>query len=219
MTKKVRVQLFGHQRRGIDVDADATDGSVIGENLYLPDGTLVTQQMVINNSTTIITTGGPIAVSPTLWGLILDIPAFILSLAALATNGLVAYVSGVATARTIVGETGRIDVTDGDGQAGNPVIELGDWPTVRNAISVGEAYTVPSGHQLICSDSFDADGTLTVDGELVVDSSGASSNWPMVKETVDVGVTVAILPEYQLLVADFFDVNGLVDLEGTLVIL
>ena len=169
MTKKVRVQLFGHQRRGIDVDADATDGSVIGENLYLPDGTLVTQQMVINNSTTIITTGGPIAVSPTLWGLILDIPAFIQSLGVLSTNGLVTYVSGTAVARTIQGEVGRIDVTNGDAQAGDPTIELGDWPTFKNSVELGELATVPTDHQAICFEDFVLDGgEIVVDGELVI---------------------------------------------------
>jgi len=172
VTKKVRVQLFGHQRRGIDVDADATDGSVIGENLFLPDGTLVTQQMIVNNFTTVIGPGGPITASPTLWELILNIPAIIQAIVALATNGFMVvtdYTTGTIESRAIQGEIGRIDVADGDGIAGDPIITLGDWPTVRNRISTGESYTIQPEHQLLVYDEFLFDGgDLTIDGELVI---------------------------------------------------
>lgn len=42
MVKKVRVSLHGFQNRGVMVDADATEGAVLGKNLYWADGTLVT---------------------------------------------------------------------------------------------------------------------------------------------------------------------------------
>lgn len=42
------------------------------------------------------------------------------------------------------------------------------WPMVKNSIALGEELTIPAGYQLIVSDSFDVDGTLNADGELVI---------------------------------------------------
>jgi hypothetical protein len=42
------------------------------------------------------------------------------------------------------------------------------WPMVKNSIALGEELTIPAGFQLIVSDSFDVDGTLNADGELVI---------------------------------------------------
>lgn len=42
------------------------------------------------------------------------------------------------------------------------------WPMVKNSIALGEELTIPVGYQLIVSDSFDVDGTLNADGELVI---------------------------------------------------
>lgn len=170
MAKKATVALHGFQKRGIQIDIDATDGATVGQNLYWADGTLITEAD-FGGGTTVVTTpgGGGVTVSATLWALILDIPAFIQSLAALATNGLVAYVAGVATARTIQGETGRIVVTNGNGVAGNPTIALGSWPTVKNSIATGEVATIPNGHQMLVWDTFTFDGGfLTMDGDLVI---------------------------------------------------
>jgi hypothetical protein len=42
------------------------------------------------------------------------------------------------------------------------------WPIVLNSVPVGETCTIPVGYQLIVSGSFDVDGTLEADGELVI---------------------------------------------------
>jgi hypothetical protein len=45
---------------------------------------------------------------------------------------------------------------------------ISPWPMVLNSVPFGETCTIPVGYQLIVSDTFDVDGTLIVDGELVV---------------------------------------------------
>lgn len=46
MGKKVWVKLFGHQNRRILVDSEATDGAVVGKNLFWPDGTVVSESQL-----------------------------------------------------------------------------------------------------------------------------------------------------------------------------
>ncbi len=173
MTKRVRVQLFGFQNRGIDVDSEATEGAVLGEDLRWPDGSLVTPQTIINQTTIVQgDSGGVGTIASTLWELILNIPAFIQALVALATSTTGIIVKGAgdtALTRSIVGTVGEIEVADGDAVAADPVISLGPWPTVKNSIETGEEYTVPNGHQLLVFDSFVYDGgNLILDGDLVV---------------------------------------------------
>ena len=174
MGKRVTVMLFGKMmRKGVQLDADATVGAVVGTDLRWPDGTTVTPEQIRNTTTT--TTGGSSGtvsggVSVTLWSLILNIPAFIKALAALATTGIVVRDgAGAALTREIEADDERILVTNGDGVAGNPVIGLTDWPVVKNSIATGEAYTIPAGYQLLVHGSFALDGgTLTTDGDLVI---------------------------------------------------
>lgn len=168
MVKRVKVQLWGHQNRAIDIDADASEGAVIGRNVFNDDGSLFTPSTV----TTVVTTpSGTVSVAPSLWALILDKPPNIVELAALADVGLIARVdsSGTMEAREIQGQYGRIGTLDGDGAAGNPQILLGDWPTVRNSIGDDQVYTIPEGHQMLVHGVFVFDGgTLVMDGDLIV---------------------------------------------------
>lgn len=171
MGKKIRVALFGEQRRNVKLDADATEGAVVGLNLKWSDGSFVQESEIRNTagggSSTVVQ--GTVWTGPVLWSLILSIPAFIKSLAALATTGLVVRNgSGAAVTREIEALDERILVTDGDGVAANPVIALTDWPVVKNSIATGESYTVPTGYQLLVWDSFTFDGgSLTLDGDLI----------------------------------------------------
>ena len=174
MGKRVRVVLSGQQNRNIMVDADATEGATIGKDLRLPDGTVATYQTIqqyFGGNTTVVE-NDPNTPSITLWELILNIPAIVAAIVALAANGFLAivdYATGTVAARTITGETGRIVVTNGNGVAGNPTITLGPWPTVKPSITTGEAYTIPTGHQMLVHDVFLFDGgTLTLDGDLIV---------------------------------------------------
>lgn len=55
-----------------------------------------------------------------------------------------------------------------DLSSGNPIIQLGAWPTVQNSIDSDLTYTIHLGEQLIVYDSFDIEGTLNIDGDLVI---------------------------------------------------
>lgn len=223
MVKRVRVALDGPGRRVATIDLDATDGAVIGENLKWPDGSVVTVQSI---QTAISGGSGTVVIPPstiasTLWSLILNIPAFIASLVSLATTGFVVRQNsaGDAVTRTMTGTNGRIEVTDGDGVAGNPVFQLGPFPTVKTSIEAGEDYTIPSGHQMQVFDDFTFDGgDLTLDGELIVDGDD-ELDWPMVKDNVAVDDFLYVPSDYQVIVVDSFTVNGLMDLQGTLAVL
>lgn len=194
MAKRIRVKTWGKaQPKGIRIDADATEGADIGDNLRWPDGSVVQEDEIRNtlasqsssSTVTVVGGGGGVGggVAVTLWELIVNIPAFISSLLSIGT-GLIAKVSANAAAvRTIQGTAGQIDVANGDGVSGNPTLSLatevsnvGLWPTIKNRIETGEAFTVPAKHQMLVWQEFLFDGgDLTLEGELVILSPGDSS--------------------------------------------
>ncbi len=169
MGKRVKVALFGLQKRGIDVDADATQGATVDTDLKWPDGSNVLESE-IRNSSIVATASDPATIASTLWSLIQQIPIFIQSLASLAGTGIVVKIStGLARVRTLVALDARIVITNGDGVAGDPTVALTDWPVVKNSIETGEEYTVLADHQLIVFDSFVYDGgNLILDGDLII---------------------------------------------------
>ena len=140
MSRRVKVQLFGRQNRSISIDPDASSTVVLGKNIVWPDGTLVQPTQIINSTTP----PQEAQVKPTLWELILNIPAIIKSLAALTDAGIVHH----------------------DGAGG---ISAHYWPVVKNSIETGKVFTIPSGHQLLVYDEFLFDGgELIIDGDLVI---------------------------------------------------
>lgn len=146
MAKKVRVALFGEQRRNIKIDADATEGAVVGLNLKWSDGTVVTEAELRGRTPTTTTTppGGTVWTGPVLWSLIIGIPALIKSLATLTATGLMRH-------------------------RGAGVVTADDWPYVRNSIQTGEALTIPAGHQLLVWENFTFNGgAVTIEGDLVI---------------------------------------------------
>lgn len=174
MGKMVRVKLFGFQNRGVLVESQATEGAVVGRDLLWPDGTRVVEDDIRNvpasNPTGGNTTGGGSTPSSLLWSLIIGIPALVVSLASLATNGLIARTSSdTLTSRSIQGETNRIGVANGNGVAGNPTVTLGPYPTVKNSVENGDVATIPAGHQMLVFDEFIFDdGEVVMEGELVI---------------------------------------------------
>ena len=100
---KRRVQLFG-QSRGVDVETDATVGSVFGVDLVWPDGRLVTIEDFARPGDDDFVT--------TLWRLIQEIPANVVALENLAGAGIV--------------------VKPADGQLAVREIEAGDLLTISN---------------------------------------------------------------------------------------
>lgn len=144
MGKRVRVQLFGLQNRGVQIDADATEGARVGKNLLWPDGTVVTEEELRSAGTTTTTTSttGTSTVATTLWSLILSIPAIIRSLAALTGKGWIRNDSNV--------------------------ISASQWAYNKLSVDTGEEMTIPAGHELIVFQNFTMDGGVTLDGDLVI---------------------------------------------------
>lgn len=143
--KKVWVQLFGHHRRKIQIDAEATKGAKVGDNLLWPDGSTVQEDEIRNTSgggTSGSLDSSQVISTPSLWSLILGIPSIISSLAALAENGWL-----------------RND---------SATISASYWPYNQTSVATGDELTIPSGHELIVFDSFTMDGSITLDGDLVV---------------------------------------------------
>lgn len=145
MGKRVTVMLFGKMvRKGVQIDADATEGAIVGTNLRWPDGSKVTEAQIRNTTSPSTTTTAPGASSTgtVLWGLILSVPAIIKSLAALTTKGWIRNDSGV--------------------------ISASQWPYTKKSVETGETMTIPTGHELIVFKDFTMDGTIILDGDLVV---------------------------------------------------
>lgn len=116
---KIEVHLQGGLRKIIDITPGATVGATIGRNVFNADGTLYVPP----------SSGGSSQLSITSWELILNIPPNVTALANTATTGLyVVTGSGTSATRAIDGPASVV-VSDGNGVAGNPSIELdGDDP-------------------------------------------------------------------------------------------
>lgn len=191
---KRKVKLWGASRRGhATIEDHATIGAKVGSNLKWPDGTIVKESEIRASTSTSTST----TLSQTLWRLIREIPANIVSIAALTTLGFATRISaaGAWATREITGVFGRITVkySDGIGESGlfllpdgtsylllpdgtsrllfdegNPIIDLGPWPTVQNSLGLNETLHIVIGDQLIVWQSFTNNGTLILDGELVI---------------------------------------------------
>jgi hypothetical protein len=125
--------------RASDFDGSPTSEITAGDSTFVQDGTLAGTQWVQTTSGTITVGtsaivftqfGGP---GTYVGGTGIDVTGTTISLATgntlslynLATNGIVARTaSNTVTARTIIGTAGNILVTDGDGVAGNPTLDL-----------------------------------------------------------------------------------------------
>lgn len=116
--KKVRVPLYGSPQKSVTVNADATDGATVGVNLWNRDGTLFIPAAAGD---------GGSEVARTVWRLVLEIPANVKALAATTGTGLYAITSdGASATRSITSAT--LDVANGDGVAGDPVVDLPELP-------------------------------------------------------------------------------------------
>lgn len=149
MAKK-RLLEWGFQRRGfVTVDDEATKGGRIGVDILNADGTLfdptteVTRiiEEVINSDPPII----PPSTTSTIWRFILEIPANILSLAALAGIGFATRINAAGdwANRVITGATGRITVVSGDGIGVNVGLTLNSGGAVE--FNLSEFVTLNAG--------------------------------------------------------------------------
>lgn len=114
-----RVQLF-NQSRGVEIDTDATVGAVVGVNLFMGDGSLVTEDMILASG----------SVSPdgaVIWRTIMERPENVDALANHAGTGIyVIMPDGESETRAIEPVPGQTTVQDGNGIGGNPTVGLDD---------------------------------------------------------------------------------------------
>lgn len=131
MRRKFKVPLYGNLNRS----AFILEGAQLGVDLFLPDGSLATvatlAALLNTRTTTSTSTTGSSGVGPvsaTLWSLIQEIPANIVSAAALTGQGLVTRRStGDWVARTLaVASTDRLTVSNADGDGGSPTFDMAD---------------------------------------------------------------------------------------------
>lgn len=82
---KVRVPLHGKPQGYATVDTAATEGAIVGQNLWWPDGSVVTEA-ALSSAAVLPDQGEPAIVY---WRTIQEIPANVQAVAALAANGFV----------------------------------------------------------------------------------------------------------------------------------
>lgn len=119
-----KIKRYDQLPRVTKIPGEGTVGAVVGKDLRWPDGTVV-QEAQIRQSTG---TGSPGNAVPTLWKLIREIPQNIRRLAALAGVGFPTRDADGNWLQRSIGEGVGIDVQNGDGVAGNPVVSLEDLP-------------------------------------------------------------------------------------------
>ena len=130
-----KIKLKDQLGRVVRVGGDAAKGATVGRDLRWPDGSLVQESQVRNTaSQTGSSTGG---LASTVWRLIREVPANLQKVAALAGVGFTTRsVDGEWHQRSITAGDG-IEVDNGDGVAGDPVVSLA--PLVRPAAATVSA--------------------------------------------------------------------------------
>lgn len=144
MAKRVRVQLHGvSNNRGVLVNPDATDGAVVGKNLYWEDGSLIEESEIRGGGTNTITETGQ-SVQPTIWSLVLNKPEIIKQLAALDYPGYLYF-----------------DGTDLTGT---------EFPLHDRRVETGETLTIPANKQYLIWQEIVVQGDIVVEpnGELII---------------------------------------------------
>lgn len=123
LRKKHRVPLHGKPNGYVEIDAGATEGAVVGENLRWPDGSLVDAAALRGAMQPPGPGGAPI----TYWRLIQEIPPHVVALAETTTTGLYVITGdGASATRAIQPVAGETTVSNGSGVAGDPTVGLAD---------------------------------------------------------------------------------------------
>lgn len=121
---KVRVPIANTPSKVVTIESAATIGATFGVDLRYQDGTLVKLSDFDNNSPPDQNT-----IASTIWRLILEIPPNVTALANTTTTGLYVVTGpGTSATREIQPTIGRTTVANGDGIAGDPVIDLAVVP-------------------------------------------------------------------------------------------
>lgn len=112
--RKAKVPLWRNPQQHVEIDPLATPGAIVGKNLFLPDGTLVTAAMLLREE-------APASSYPiTAWRRLLEIPPNVTALANTATTGIY-VVTGPGTSATRELEVGdQLAIENPSGLGGNP---------------------------------------------------------------------------------------------------
>lgn len=125
MTRRVRVPIANTPQKTVTIDPAATEGAVIGRNVWNPDGSLF-------EPGTVATPAGDYPV--TIWRRVMEVPANVKALASQTGAGLYAITeAGSSATRTIEPTAGETTVANGSGVAGNPKVGLADLPDTGGA--------------------------------------------------------------------------------------
>lgn len=162
-----RVQLF-NQSRGVEIDTDATVGAVVGQNLFLADGTVVTVDMILN-----VEEDGD-GLGAVYWRTIQERPPNVDALAAQEGAGLY-VITGPGASETREISSSTLSVQSGDGVASDPVIDLDELEDSGSGALMAierDEFGRVAGTK---------DATITgVDGEVDVDNGDAVGGLPTI---------------------------------------
>ncbi|MGO1069327.1 hypothetical protein [Lysobacter sp. CA199] len=123
MGSKFKVPVYGTPHKAVTVDTRATEGAVFGVSLVWPDGRVVTVADLRGDDP-----DTPNA-TPTLWRLVREIPRNVEEVENLESAGLVVrQPSQDWITRVVLPTIGRTTVANGDGIAGDIVIDLAVVP-------------------------------------------------------------------------------------------
>lgn len=158
MTQRFRVPIYGKPTGFVAVENGATAGSVVGLDLYWPDGALVTVDDLRAPAAT-PSTDYPI----TYWRLIQEIPPNVTALADTSTTGIYVVTGpGTSATRGLLPGPG-INITFSNGVAGDPTIAHADTSSVANISASFTGSTVP-GEISFTFDQFGHVLTRTITG-------------------------------------------------------
>lgn len=213
MASKVRVPVYLKPREYTTVEDGATRGAVIGVNVYDASGNLWEPPTSTPGTGTGSGGGGAAPSSYVLWRNVREVPVNVLALAGISSNGIYIitdHEDGQSTTRSIVGESGRIDVANGDGVGGNPTIdlaELADDGTGDLVAITRDAYGRVQGTKSVTTDDlaegasnlyFTAERAQDAVGSILVNTVTIEFTYDDVGGTIEANLSAAVVASLAL---------------------
>ena len=165
------------------MEEGATKGAQVGVDLLGPDGTVLRPDQVINPTTST----DPNANRVTVWELIREVPVNLVKIAALVGKGFAARRGDGEWTLWTLQPGGAVAVTNGDGEAGNPVIGLSDDALASLALADSAVQQVRPG------------ANITVDTtdprRPIVSASGGGGVLPVVTGEIVAGQPVFLIAD------------------------
>lgn len=207
---KARVPQYGKPQGYVVVDTEATKGAVVGQNLYNADGSLYEPPAAAAPSNT-----GSVAV--TLWELIQKVPEAVRALAAVTGTGLFAITgAGTGATRALQSTVGRTTVSNGDGVAGDPTVDLAVVPDAGAGTALKkilrDAYgRVSATEDAALADVSDVDAAAPSNGNTLLFDS-ATQKWKA--QPLPAGLGWTALGSYDFAVDGALATKDFTDLDG-----